>query len=342
MPVTVVVGGQFGSEGKGKVAYHLTKIKKARLAVRVGGVNSGHTVIGENGNRFVFRQLPTSSLIKDVICVLPAGCYIDLDVLLSEIKLSGITTDRLVIDPNAVLITDRDREEERKLIKESIGSTASGTGTALIRRIARNTSLKFAEDEIMLKDYIKPSIEFMRAFLDSGERIVIEGTQGFGLSVLHSKYYPFVTSRDTTAAGFVSETGLSPLDVDEVVLTLRSFPIRVSGNSGPLPYVIDWDTVTKESDSKSDIIEYTSVTKKIRRVARFHPDVVRQAIAVNKPTSIVLNHLDYIDSTCCLDNNLTEKAVKFVRNVERSLGLSIDYYGFGPASFVSKKEGIHV
>jgi len=63
--------------------------------------------------------------------------------------------------------------------------------------------------------------------------VIIEGTQGFGLSLLHAADYPYVTSRDTTAAAFVSEAGLSPLDVDDIVLVLRAFPIRVGGNSGP-------------------------------------------------------------------------------------------------------------
>ena len=91
----------------------------------------------------------------------------------------------------------------------------------------------------------------MREHLEAGQRIIIEGTQGFGLSLLHSKYYPFVTSRDTTAAAFVSEAGLSPLDVDDIVLVLRAFPIRVGGNSGPLPNEIDWDTVTSESGQQT-------------------------------------------------------------------------------------------
>jgi len=342
MPVTVVVGGQFGSEGKGKVAYYLAKMQNARVAVRVGGVNSGHTVIGEDGIRYIFRQLPTASLLPEVICVLPAGCYIDLNVLLEEIRLSGLSRSRLVIDPNAMMITVQDCIDENEMIKQSIGSTASGTGSALIRRIRRNGPVLFAKDEPALRDYIKPTVEFMRKQLFHGERILIEGTQGFGLSVLHSQYYPYVTSRDTTAAAFVSEAGLSPMDVDEIVLTIRAFPIRVGGHSGPLPNEIDWDTVTHISGSKEEIKEFTSVTQRLRRVADFHPAVVKKAIEVNKPTTVVLNHLDYVDSQCRHDNLPTNKTSDFIKKVESLIGLSIKYYGFGPASFVSKKECIHV
>ena len=96
---------------------------------------------------------------------------------------------------------------------------------------------------------VLPFSVLLRQHLDAGERLVLEGTQGFGLSLVHSSYYPFVTSRDTTAAAFVSEAGFSPLDVDEIVLVIRAFPIRVGGNSGPLPNEIDWHTLSTESGS---------------------------------------------------------------------------------------------
>lgn len=346
MPVTVVVGGQFGSEGKGKVAYILAKEKGAAVAVRVGGVNSGHTVIDPYGNRLIFKQLPTASIIPDVTCVLPSGSYIDIEVLQAEIMISGISARRLIIDPNAVIITEEDRIEEQNGIKNTIASTASGTGAAVKRRVGRSKGVRFAKDDPALKEYIRSAIPLMRDFLKSRERIIIEGTQGYGLSPLHSKYYPFVTSRDTTAAAFVSEAGLSPLDVDEVVLTIRAFPIRVGGNSGPLPNEIDWDTVTRESGVGEALIEYTSVTKKVRRVARFHPDVVREAICANNPNVIVLNHLDYIVRECCEYNYLTDKAAFFVNEIEKMIQRPVGYFGLGPdfmlSASVISKEPIHV
>ena len=72
----------------------------------------------------------------------------------------------------------------------------------------------------------------MRTRWSADARVVIEGTQGFGLSVLHGGYYPKATSRDTTAAGFLAEAGLSPLDVDDVTLVVRAHPIRVAGEFG--------------------------------------------------------------------------------------------------------------
>ena len=71
--------------------------------------------------------------------------------------------------------------------------------------------------------------------MDSGKKVLVEGTQGSGLSVYHSTFYPKATSRDTNAAGFISEVGLSPRLVSEIVLVFRTFPIRVAGvQAGPL------------------------------------------------------------------------------------------------------------
>lgn len=343
MPVTVVVGGQFGSEGKGKVSHFLAQEQNARVAVRVGGSNSGHIVIDSFGNPIVFRQLPTAAIIPNIKCVIGAGSYIEPQLLLNEIEITGLSPERLLIDPNAMIITNTEQlEEKNSSLRQSIGSTLSGTGAAVRKRIKRNCDVKLAKHEECLRPYIQPVVPFMRHCLQKGERIIIEGTQGFGLSLLHSKDYPYVTSRDTTAAAFVSEAGLSPLDVDNIVLVIRSFPIRVAGNSGNLPHEIDWETVTRESGSKVPIIEYTSVTKAVRRVARFDPDVVKNAIAVNRPSKIVLNHLDYVDASCSSLEYLSEKTLSFVNKIESLIDAPIDYFGFNPSSVVKHTQALKV
>jgi adenylosuccinate synthase len=325
MPVTVVIGGQFGSEGKGKVAHALVQETGASIAVRVGGSNSGHTVIDPSGTSIILQQLPTAAILPNVTCVIGAGSYIKPDILLDEIARTELSTERLLIDPNAMIVTEREQlEEQAGSLRQSIGSTLSGTGAAVRRRIDRDPSVCLAKNDERLREFVKPVVPLMRSHLAARHRIIIEGTQGFGLSLLHSTEYPYVTSRDTTAATFVSEAGLSPLDVDQIVLVLRAFPIRVSGNSGPLPNEIDWQIVSLESGSSVPIVEFTSVTKSIRRVAHFHPDVVRQAIMVNRPTHIVLNHLDYIDNSCCTLNSLSAKAFRFVEEVESAIDTQID------------------
>ena len=337
MPVSVVFGGQFGSEGKGKVAHDLARRSNRSIAVRVGGANSGHTVIDTNGKERKFRALPTASILPNTISVIAAGSYIDPEVLMAEINKTKLDPSRLIIDPNAVLITEKHKQEEsRSGLKEKIGSTLSGTGAAVMSRLLRDGSARFAASDDRIKPFVRDARSFMRSRLELNERIIIEGTQGFGLSVLHSYEYPNVTTRDTSAAGFISETGLSPLDVDEVVMVLRAFPIRVAGNSGPLPKETDWETVRKESGYQVDITERTTVTDNVRRVARFDATVVRAAIKANAPNKIVLNHIDYVDSSCRETHALSEKAEQFVNSVERDIGASVDFVGFGPSGIVPR------
>ncbi len=330
MPVTVIVGGQFGSEGKGKVAKCIAEATKATVAIRCGGPNSGHTIINDKGHPVIFQQLPTACIIPDVISVLCAGMYIDIEILLSEIVKANIDEKHLFIDPKAVIITEEIKEcEQNNDLQYLIGSTASGTGEAVIRRIQRKSDIVFAGEIAELRPYVRNVSDFLRERLDRGERIILEGTQGFGLSLIHSSYYPNVTSRDTTASGFLAEAGLSPLDVDDVVLVIRAFPIRVAGNSGPLPNEIDWNILTKESCSPDDLTERTSVTNKIRRVARFDADIVRQAIKINKPSRIVLNHLDYVDYNV-REQGMTEIISDFMHAVSKDIESKIDIFGTNP------------
>ncbi len=337
MPVTVVVGGQFGSEGKGKVAHWLAREQHVEYAIRVGGPNSGHTAV-ENGRRFALRQLPTPVLTGNVVGVIPAGAYVDTDVLLREVEEVGLHKDQLLIDANAVVIDDSMRAEEREVgLIETVGSTGQGIGSALARRTMRHPSITFAGDSPDLRSFVgTDSHQILAEALTRGLRVLVEGTQGFGLSVLHGGHYPYATSRDTTAAAALSEAGLSPLDVDYVALTLRTFPIRVAGNSGPLPLETSWHEVSRSSGGNKELTEYTTVTGRPRRVGRFHEDVVRRAMLLNRPNSLFLNHVDYFDTSVYEGRRLSDGAAREVHRLERRIGCEIDHVGVGPSGIISR------
>lgn len=337
MPVSVVVGGQYGSEGKGKVALYIARQSKACAVVRVGGPNSGHTGLDQAGRAWVLRQLPAAALAADAVIVLPAGSLIDPEVLLNEISQLDIHPERVVIDRNASVILPRHRREEaEEHLVERIGSTGSGTGAALRDRISRNSKHILAGDYPPLKQFTRPfAAGILRDILSRQERVVIEGTQGFGLSIWHGTAYPHATSWDTTAASFVAESGLAPRDVDDVVLVIRSFPIRVGGNSGPLENEIDWPTLAAEAGLSPGYVELTSATKRIRRVARFHPDIVRRAIIVNQPHRIVMNHLDYVDPTA-ITHGLGLRGRDFLAKVEETIERRVDLIGLAPNKLVRR------
>lgn len=329
MGVSVIIGGQWGSEGKGKTTYFFSKQLNASSVVRVGGSNSGHTVIDDRGQKRIFQILPVASILDGVTCILPAGSYIDLDILQREITQSGISDSNLKINKNAIIITDDCKAEEKKAyLNESIGSTESGTSAAVNARIYRSGNTVRAEHIKTLEKYLCDTNDFLRKELDKKKEIIIEGTQGFGLSLLHSPDYPYTTSRDTSAAGFLSESGLSPFDVINIIMVLRTFPIRVAGNSGPLPDELTWEDVNRLANSSTPIIEYTTVTKRIRRVARFNHAIVHEAITANKPNIIVLNHCDYFDASIYNQLYLSEIAENEVKRIEKTIG-KVDYIGTG-------------
>lgn len=335
MSVTVVVGGQYGSEGKGKVAQFLAATQSARAVVRVGGSNSGHTGFAADGTLHVLRQLPTAALLPDVLCVLGPGSYVEPDLLLKELEATGLAPERLLVDERAFVITPEDRvSETRSGQVDRIGSTASGTGAAVARRVNREFGTATVRDAAELSPFVADTTQLLRQLLRQSARIIVEGTQGFGLSVLHSPHYPYATSRDTSAAGAVSEAGLSPRDVDHVALVLRTFPIRVGGNSGPLAGETSWDVVGEESGSRHKLAEFTSVTGRLRRVARFDPEIVRRAIDVNLPTIIALNHVDYVDAECDVVGTLTDKARRYIRGISDEIGAAVDLVGLGPTKMI--------
>lgn len=328
MPVTIVFGGQFGSEGKGKVAHFFAQKEKADYCVRVGGPNSGHTVYrGEE--KIIFRMLPSGIIEDHVTAVFPTGSYINLAILREEMRLAGASKDRVLIDENAVIISDEMIATERKShLRRDIGSTESGTGATVIARIQRKKGVK-----LLARDFedlcVCDTKKILRDACDAGKKIVVEGTQGFGLSLLHAKDYPYVTSRDTSAAAILSECGLSPFDVENIVMVIRAFPIRVSGESGTLPKEIDWDILRDELGKTEVMTEYTSCTNRVRRVARFDADVVIRSLLCNRPNIIVLNHLDYVDDHVYNAPVLSEKCKKFISDIEAQIGQSASYCGTG-------------
>jgi adenylosuccinate synthase len=198
-----------------------------------------------------------------------------------------------------------------------------------------------ASDVPELTPFIQDTSELLESVLAAGDRVLIEGTQGFGLSPLHGNSWPKATGRDTTAAAFLSEAGVSPLHVDDVVLVIRSFEIRVAGNSGPLAHETTWDELSRLRGAFIEP-EETSVTRRVRRVGHFDPEIVRRAIVANAPTRIALNHLDYVDpQPATAAKALSAKARSFVDFVEDAIKREIDLVGTGPDSTIYTRERAH-
>jgi adenylosuccinate synthase len=336
MAATIVVGGQFGSEGKGKVVALLAARAESPSLVRCGGPNSGHTVTIQ-GRDVVLRQIPSCSEPSRATFLLSAGCAIDQDILLRELDLLGISREKIIVDPRAVLVTDQDREDEKRALKD-IASTCSGTGSAMARRLLRMGKVMLAGDSAALAERcrIQTIAPLLHEQLDLGGDVIIEGSQGFSLSLLHGAKYPFVTSRDTTASGFASEVGLAPKMIDKVVVVIRTYPIRVGGSSGPFNNEISWEAIRELSGAPETTPEFTSVTHKLRRVAQFDLEAVKNACNYNKPTSLAvmgLDRLDYSNYGVTASEKLSEKARTLLTQIEMATAVPIEFAGTGFGTF---------
>ncbi len=336
MPTTIVVGGQFGSEGKGKVVALLAKELDEPWVVRCGGPNSGHTLT-VNSQNIVLRQIPASANHEGATLLLAAGCVIDEEVLLSELEAFSIPRERIVVDPRAVLVDEKDRNEERASLAQ-IGSTFSGTGAALVRRMKRTPDVRLASNSRILQQRCRLEVvaSLLHKRLESAGHVIVEGTQGLGLSLLHGPYYPYVTSRDTTASAFAMEVGLSPRQIDSIVMVIRTFPIRVGGESGPLPQEITWEDVQRISGAPSPVYEHTSVTNRLRRVARFDMEAVKTACRYNQPTSLAvmgLDRLDHANSGVTSFSQLTQGVRSFIQSLEEETGVPVHMLGTGFSTY---------
>lgn len=334
MPVTVVVGGQFGSEGKGKICAHLAMSNDVDYMVRCGGPNSGHTV-DVGGRRYQLRQVPAGFINPHTRLLIAPGGLVDPEVFLREVSLCGLGPDRVGIDRNAGVIEEVDLHNETSLdLAGRLGSTGTGVGSAVSRRALRDSNFCLAEDHSALRPFVTSVRQELNTAVRKGRSVVVEGTQGFGLSLYHAEEWPFRTSRDTTAHSFLGEVGIGVRDY-EVIMAIRTYPIRVAGNSGPLPNEMTWEDLQHESGYPRPISEFTTTTKRLRRVARFDWTVVDEAVAANSPTQIALHGGDYLNfcNAAITDwNRLTSSLHEFVETIEVQYGIPVTFIGTGPAN----------
>ncbi|MGC2657893.1 MAG: adenylosuccinate synthetase [Bryobacteraceae bacterium] len=350
--VDVLIGGQYGSEGKGHIAWHLAR--EYDYLVRVGGPNAGHKVpnipnredaeISEQP--FTYHMLPSGTAESRARVILGAGTTIDKERLRDEIAAIRLEVDRLVIDGQAVVIEDEDRKFECRSLRQTISSTAQGGGYAAARRLMRNAlepgrPVKLARDDEDLRPYVRPIVPLLEHAFSQGARIFVEGTQGSGLSLLHGPY-PHVTSRDTNIAALLSEAGIAPALVRRVILVVRTYPIRVQdpegatgATSGPMSQELTLKDIAARSGLPLDELERTertSTTNRKRRIGEFDWVLFRRAVHLNAPTDIALTFADYL----CASNRyarrleqLDQATQRFIHEVERIAGAPVSMISTG-------------
>lgn len=321
--VDVLVGGQWGSEGKGHIASYLAQ--EYDVLVRVGGPNAGHTVYRTDGP-FTYYHLPSGTQECQALIVIGPGAVLNEHGLRQEIMDAKFSTDRLRIDPQAVIIEEADIQAENSQLID-IGSTKQGVGAATARKLLRTAAkprVRLARDIPELESYVDKTWKILDKAYQQGNKVLLEGTQGTGLS-LHHGDYPYVTSRDTTVSGCLAEAGIAPSRVRRTIMVVRTYPIRVGGKepSGPMGIKLSFAELARRSGHSAPSLrkaERTSTTNRPRRIAEFNWLLLRQSASINGPTDIALSFADYI----CKQNEharrfeqLTPETINFVEEVER-------------------------
>ncbi|MDR1863619.1 MAG: adenylosuccinate synthase [Treponema sp.] len=312
----VVIGAQWGDEGKGKIVDYLAN--EAQIIVRFsGGANAGHTiVIGDQ--EYALHLIPSGILYPDKMVVLGAGMVIDPAALFSEIEMlkdRGFdTSGRILISDRAHIVfpryiqIDKDRDLARK---KPIGTTGRGIGVTYSMKSDRDgirladLSWKEKMDQLDEEDreFLKPYTEKLLAMSvdlsvylthHRNSQILFEGAQGTLLD-LDLGTYPYVSSGMSCAAGAAIGGCVGPRALDKVLGVFKAYSTRV-GN-GPFPSEFD-------TGSEDDICrfvretgrEYGVTTGRPRRCGYLDLVALRYACFTNSIDSLVMTHLDVYDT----------------------------------------------
>lgn len=365
--VCAVVGGQFGSEGKGLIVGHIAE--EYRHHVRVGAANAGHTVYTETNElpddrhsvidgwdrweKHVMQQIPCAAYANpDAYLYIGPGALISPEILNREVSLVQAWRRDRDLDPVAVLVDARAQvirkehilKEQSTDLADRIGSTSAtareGVGAAQAARVMREVECMTAMqllNHIGIPDVFLSDVP-MAIALGHDEGVLLEGTQGTGLS-LTTGHHPYITSRNTTVAGLMADCGCPR--VQRTVLVCRTYPIRVAGNSGPFWYdsrELEWGALGINPDQ-----ERTTVTNKVRRVATFSYSQLHEAMILNAPNEIALTFCDYIDpsikgvsggwSSGEIENHFSQ-IYEMIREIERVAMVPVSMLGTGPHSVI--------
>ncbi len=326
----VVVGTQWGDEGKGRVIDLLAR--KVHAVVRYqGGSNAGHTVIVD-GEKFVFHHIPSGILYPEKISIIANGVVIDPEKLLEEIsdlEKRGVSTKNLCISAKAHVVMPYHKEvevwEEKQRGKLKIGTTKRGIGPAYSDKVARRG---IRMESLLNKDLLKERLSFnlkvykhlygleyseeelLDRFLEYGDKLkkyitntslLIHNLMKEGKDILFEGAqgtlldidhgtYPYVTSSNCTAGGVCTGAGIGPRDISKVIGVAKAYTTRVG--AGPFPTEVK-GKIGRLLQERGN--EYGATTGRPRRCGWFDGVALRYAARVNSLDELIITKLDILD-----------------------------------------------
>lgn len=314
----IITDLQYGSTGKGLFAGYLAETLRPDTLITAWGPNAGHTYVNRQGTKFVNIALPNGIVSPNVKRILIGpGSVINPDILRDELeRYYQYIPHRsdVLIHPHAAVVTEYHRHLERGYAFK-IGSTMKGVGEAMISKIRRDPDRMNIASHAMPADLsaLVCSVEQYNMAMDQAKVGLLEGAQGFSLSINHGQY-PYTTSRDCTTTQLLTDCAVPVDATDEMTIygVCRTYPIRVAnrwetieesvdlneigklrqiGTSGPCypdQAEIQWESIGREP-------ELTTVTKLPRRIFTFSEEQIKQAIRMNGVDFVFLNFCNYME-----------------------------------------------
>jgi len=337
----VIIGAQWGDEGKGKIVDFLAA--ESDIVLRYsGGANAGHTVvIGEE--TYKLHLIPSGITHADKRVVLGSGMVIDLDSLFSELdglSRQGINWQgRVLISGRAHLVLPRYRDLDREMDskrKLPIGTTGRGIGIAYGLKANRD-GIRVVDlfdssiwDKLSAEDRaaLEPFRERVREMVvdityllnkEKPSNILFEGAQGTLLDI-DSGTYPYVSSGVSCASGAAIGAGIGPKDINRILGVFKAYSTRV-GN-GPFPSEFSRD---RDGDLESTIRElgreYGVTTGRPRRCGYLDLVALKYGCLTNSIDALVMTHLDVYDemeeiSVCTSYNSKGKEFFNFPASLE--------------------------
>jgi adenylosuccinate synthase len=311
----VVMGAQWGDEGKGKIVDYLAA--DSRIIVRFsGGANAGHTIVLA-GEQYALHLVPSGILYPDKTVILGTGMVIDPEALFAE--LAGLESKgiewkgRVLISDRAHIVLPRYRRLDKEMEarrRKPIGTTGRGIGVAYALKSSRD-GLRIADldDPARLENLEDEDVAYINAWRDrllpmsvdlvpylrarKNAYVLFEGAQGALLDI-DTGSYPYVSSGMSCAAGAAAQGGVGPRDLDRILGVFKAYTTRV-GN-GPFPTEFDpasqsaLDAYIRETGR-----EYGVTTGRPRRCGYLDLVALRHAVTANSIDRLVLTHLDVYD-----------------------------------------------
>jgi len=345
--VSIVVGGHYGDEGKGKVVSYLALKDDPTYIGRAGvGPNAGHTVV-HDGKKYGLRMISCGFVNPKSHILIGAGVLVDIKRFMEEVQMTGVG-GRITIDKRCPIIEQAHKDADKDANSKKIGTTGSGCGPANAARV--NRTAKLARDFPELKGYLGDVPTLVNDAIDRKEEVLIEASQGFGLSLYYGNY-PYVTSKDTSASTAAADLGVGPTRVDDVYVIYKAYMSRV-GEDPFVHYLSDEEIagspvfagLLKKAEEKglqgtgnqkiAQVLgEVGTVTGRPRKIGSFDYELARYSARVNGATQICITCLDKLFPECAGAreyDKLTNEAKEHVKVIEEKVGVKATIISTGP------------